>query len=76
MTIHINHREYQQLISRRETEIVQMMSLGYNSKQIGELLYISEQTVQTHRKNIIKRLGLRNSNHLITWAFRENMLSF
>ncbi|WP_028298306.1 response regulator transcription factor [Olivibacter sitiensis] len=76
MTVKINRDENQQLISRRETEIVRMMSLGYNSRQIGKMLFISEQTVQTHRRNVIKRLGLRNSNHLIAWAFQVNMLSF
>jgi DNA-binding CsgD family transcriptional regulator len=50
--------------------------MGYSSKEIGEELFISEYTVHTHRKNMVKKLGLRNSHQLITWGFKEMIFSF
>lgn len=66
----------QNSISEREVEIVQLLSLGYNSKEIGETLFISEHTVNTHRRNMVKRLDLKNSYQLIVWAFKTRVLSF
>ncbi|PWS27578.1 hypothetical protein DHW03_08285 [Pedobacter yonginense] len=66
----------QNSISDREIEIVKLLSLGYNSKEIGEMLFISEHTVNTHRRNMVKRLDLKNSYQLIVWAFKKRVLSF
>ena len=63
-------------ISQREIEILQLVSMGYNSKEIGNKLFISEFTVQTHRKNMVKRLGFRNSYQVIVWAFKEKIFAF
>ena len=62
-------------ISRRELEILRLVCMGYNSRQIGDRLFISEFTVQTHRRNMVKKLGLRNSHQLVVWAFKERILS-
>ncbi|TCD12692.1 LuxR family transcriptional regulator [Pedobacter frigidisoli] len=70
--LHENHAS----ISEREIEIVQLLSMGYNSKEIGEALFISEHTVNTHRRNMVRKLDLKNSYQLIVWAFKERILSF
>ena len=62
-------------ISEREVEIVHLLSMGYSSKEIGEMLFISEHTVNTHRRNMVRKLDLRNSYQLIVWAFKERILS-
>ncbi len=62
-------------ISEREVEIVHLLSMGYNSKEIGEMLFISEHTVNTHRRNMVRKLDLKNSYQLIVWAFKERILS-
>ncbi|WP_443945717.1 response regulator transcription factor [Pedobacter sp. AW1-32] len=62
-------------ISDREIEIVQLLSLGYNSKEIGDTLFISEHTVNTHRRNMVRKLDLRNSYQLIVWAFKQKILA-
>jgi DNA-binding CsgD family transcriptional regulator len=49
--------------------------MGYNSKEIGEMLFISEHTVNTHRRNMVRKLDLKNSYQLIVWAFKERILS-
>ena len=69
-------KETSEGISARETDIVRLLALGYNSKEIGEMLFISEHTVNTHRRNMVRKLDLRNTYQLIGWAFKERVLSF
>ncbi|NII84749.1 helix-turn-helix transcriptional regulator [Pedobacter riviphilus] len=68
-------RENHSSISEREVEIVHLLSMGYNSKEIGGMLFISEHTVNTHRRNMVRKLDLKNSYQLIVWAFKERILS-
>jgi two-component system response regulator NreC len=46
-----------------------------SSRQIAERLSISVKTVDTHRSNIMEKLGVRNSAELIKYAIREGILS-
>src|SRR6202521_554112 len=46
------------LLSEREKEIVQLVAQGYRNKEIGEKLFISEQTVKNHLHNIFDKLGV------------------
>jgi DNA-binding CsgD family transcriptional regulator len=48
-------------ISAREAEILTMLSLGLNSFQIADRLFISHHTVRTHRKNILRKLRVSSS---------------
>jgi len=68
--------ENNSLITEREIDIVRLLSKGYNSKEIGDMLFISEHTVNTHRRNMVRKLDLRNSYQLIFWAFKQRILSF
>ncbi|WP_443937465.1 response regulator transcription factor [Pedobacter sp. MW01-1-1] len=76
MTHNILFDSNQNAISDREVEIVKLLSHGYNSKEIGEMLFISEHTVNTHRRNMVKRLDLKNTYQLIFWAFKSRVLSY
>lgn len=62
------------LLSNREKEIVLLLAKGYTSRGIGEALFISELTVQTHRKNILQKLNFNNTQELISYAFREGII--
>ena len=56
-------------LSLTEYKIVDLISKQKKSKEIGELLFISEKTVRNHRYNIIKKLNLSNDNNsLLKWA--------
>jgi DNA-binding CsgD family transcriptional regulator len=55
------------LFSDREFEIIQLLAKGYNSVQIGEKLYLSVNTVNTHRSNILQKSGKANMHELISW---------
>jgi len=63
------------MISEREREILSYMSLGNTSLQIATLLFISEHTVISHRKNLMSKLHARNSAHLIFKAVRLGLLT-
>lgn len=60
-------------LTKRETEILQKIADGKTSQEIAELLFISPRTVDTHRANLIQKLGVKNSAGLVRYAI-ENQL--
>lgn len=56
------------VLSNREKEILLHIANGKTSKEIAELLYIAKSTVDTHRKNMIRKLQLSNGNELLKYA--------
>lgn len=61
-------------LTEREIEIIKLLADGLSSNQIGERLFISEHTVRTHRKNILKKLNLHNSSELIQYALNNGII--
>jgi len=61
-------------LTKREKDILQLMSEGYSTKEIGDRLFVSVNTVETHRKNMLLKTGLRNMAHLIKWAFENEQI--
>ncbi|GMQ27474.1 response regulator transcription factor [Algoriphagus confluentis] len=59
------------ILSKREKQIANLITKGYTSAEIAEQLFLSEFTVNTHRRNLIHKLGLKNSAQLV--AFIENL---
>jgi DNA-binding NarL/FixJ family response regulator len=62
-------------LSKQEKEIIKLIIEGKKSKQIGEILFISKTTVDTHRRNINKKLEISNSSSLIKFAYENNLYS-
>jgi DNA-binding NarL/FixJ family response regulator len=62
------------LLSDREREIVKLIANEYSNKQIAEKLFISERTVETHRKNIFKKTGTNSLVGLIKFAYANNLI--
>lgn len=58
-------------LTKREVEIIKLVCNELSSKEIGEKLFIAELTVTTHRRNILSKLGLKNTPALINFA-KEN----
>lgn len=63
------------VLTPREEEIVRLIAKEYSTKQIAEILFISDRTVETHRKNIIKKTGCTNLVALIKYAYSNNLVS-
>jgi len=61
--IFLKKNEYQ--LSKREKEILKLISDGKASKEIADDLYISVHTVNTHRQNILEKLNVKNSHEAI-----------
>ncbi len=62
-----------QKITKRERHILQFFSRGYNTREIGGLLGISYHTVNNHRKNMLKKLGLKNLSALVNFAAENGL---
>lgn len=58
-------REEQVKLTQREVEIVHLISEGMTSQQMADKLFISPRTVETHRANLMKKLGVRNAIELV-----------
>ncbi|MDD2278785.1 MAG: response regulator transcription factor [Bacteroidales bacterium] len=59
-------------LSEREKEIAILLADGLSYKEIGNQLFISERTVETHKNNALKKLGLKNTTQLVVWTV-ENL---
>ena len=62
-------------LTKREKEILALLGQGYSSKQLADRLYISINTVETHRRHLIEKFNVRNSVELVTKASRTSCLS-
>jgi two-component system nitrate/nitrite response regulator NarL len=61
-------------LTAREIEILKLVAKEYNSRQISEILSISERTVETHRKNILRKTEATNLVGLIKYAFANKLI--
>jgi two-component system response regulator NreC len=61
-------------LSTREREILQMTTEGRTSQEIGSKLVISPRTVEIHRSNLMKKLGVHNQTELIRFAIKRGIL--
>lgn len=61
-------------ITRREKEILILLEEGLNGPQIAERLFLSPYTVETHRKNLMQKLNVNNSQQLLKTAKKLNLL--
>ena len=62
-----------QSLTKREAEILVLITQAKSNKEIGEDLFISDQTVGVHRRNIMRKLGVKNTVNLVKVAY-ENQL--
>jgi len=70
----LNGQEEQKLLTDREREILKLIAKEYTNKQMAEELFISERTVETHRKNIFRKTGTNNLVGLIKFAYANNLI--
>jgi two-component system, NarL family, response regulator NreC len=58
----------------RENEVIELIARGYTSKEIASKLHISIATVETHRTNVMTKLGARNVAGIVSYAFRAGLV--
>lgn len=61
-------------LSKREKEILSLISQGQTSQAISQNLYISKHTVETHRKNILRKLNFSTSTELVKFAVQQGLV--
>ena len=62
-------------LTNREIEIIKLIAEGYTNKEIGEKLFISHRTVDSHRTNLMKKLEVNNVAGLISYAIKRGIVS-
>ena len=63
------------VLSAREREVLQLIAEGWSTKQIASHLYVSIKTIETHRRQIMKKLDLHTVADLTKYAIREGLTS-
>ena len=63
-----------EVLTEREIEILKLIAEGLSNKEIGEQLFISHRTVDTHRTNLMRKLDVNNIAGLIRYAIRHSLV--
>jgi len=61
-------------LTQRELEVLRLVARGFNNREIGEQLFISENTVKNHVRNILEKLQLHSRMEAVMYALRERLL--
>jgi len=69
-----NQGQQNEILTERETEILKLIAAGFSNKEIGDQLFISHRTVDTHRTNLMKKLDVSNIAGLISYAIRNGIV--
>ena len=72
-TITIEDKQIDEILSRRELEVLRLICKEYSNAEIADKLFLSVSTVETHRKNLIAKLGVNNTVGLVKFALRNNL---
>jgi len=60
-------------LGKREKQVLTLVAEGYTSAQIAEKMFIATSTVEVHRRNIMRKLSLRNVADLTRYAINNNL---
>jgi DNA-binding NarL/FixJ family response regulator len=63
------------VLSKRETEVLQLIAEGLTNGEIADKLFTSKRTIETHRQNIIGKTQMKNTASLIRFAVSEGLVS-
>jgi len=73
---HLNQLRYPQLLNltKREKEILKLISDEMTNAEIAEKLFVSPRTIDTHRRNLLQKIGAKNTVGLVKFAFRTKLI--
>jgi two-component system response regulator NreC len=66
--------DYQESLTPRETDVLRLIVRGYTNRQAAEELGLSVRTVETHRANLMGKLGLKSRVELVRWAADKDLM--
>ena len=61
-------------LTQRELEVVKLIAEAHTNKQIAQILNVSEKTVESHRGNVLSKLGMRDRVELVRYAIRRGLI--
>ncbi len=73
-TITIDDKKVDEILSKREIEILTLICKEYSNAEIAAKLFLSVSTVETHRKNLIAKLGVNNTVGLVKFALKNKLI--
>jgi two-component system, NarL family, response regulator NreC len=73
-TITIHDSRIEDILSKREIEVLKLVCKEYSNSAIAEQLFLSVSTVETHRKNLIAKLGVNNTVGLVKFALKNKLI--
>jgi DNA-binding NarL/FixJ family response regulator len=62
-------------LTKREHEVLELVATGKSNQEVADDLFISIKTVETHKTNILEKLGLKNTAELVRYAIKNNIIS-
>lgn len=70
----LHFKQEQKLFSDREREILKLIAMEHSSKQIADILFISERTVESHKRNMMKKADTNTSIGLVNFGYKNNLI--
>lgn len=73
-TLTVEDKQVSEILSKREVEVLKLVCKEFSNAEIAQKLFLSVSTVETHRKNLIAKLGVQNTVGLVKFAIRNNLI--
>ncbi len=70
----IDFNQYDKLFTPRELEVLNFLCQGLTTREIAQKIYLSTHTIESHKKNMIQKLGCRNLVQLIVYAVKNDLV--
>jgi DNA-binding NarL/FixJ family response regulator len=61
-------------LTPREREVVKLIAEAHTNREIAETLHLAEKTVESHRANVLRKLGMRDRVQLVRYAIRRGLV--
>jgi len=61
-------------LTLREREVLKLIAEAHTNREIGEMLHLAEKTVESHRGNLLRKLGMRDRVELVRYAIRRGLI--
>lgn len=62
------------ILSKRETEVLQLICQGFTNNEIAEKLHLSSKTIDNHRTNLLSKTSTKNAAHLVMFAIKNHLI--